>query len=182
MSRFEFSSVLVSIVLAIGVAEVLRTWGQMIRQRRRARPYWVHVGWMALMLLLSIQFWWSLWDLQAWPEWGFFEYVLFLLPFLTLVVLTFLLCPDLQTDVESGMEAYFFENAPWVFSLGAVFIVELMVTNPVLGVERWTGPENGIRLLGLAAIIPLAVVRRRWLHSGALLLCGGLVVAFVSLS
>jgi len=182
VSRFELSSVLVSIILAAAITEILRSWGQMIRHRRAVRPYWVHVGWMALILLLAMQFWWSLWELEEWPAWTFFEYVLFLTPFLTLVVLTYLICPDVERDAPNGLEAYFFDNAGWFFSLGAVFILELMVTNPLLRVEAWGAAENAVRLAGLVAIAPLAATRQRWAHSGALLVCAGLVVLFVSLA
>lgn len=179
MSQFEFSTVLVSIMIAIAVTEILATWGRIIRLRRTVRPYWVHVGWMALVLLLAIQFWWSLWELREWPDWGFFEYLFSLLPFLTLVVLTFLLCPDLATEGHDRLDAYFFENSGWFFSLGAVFLVELMITNPMLRGEAWLGIDNGIRLAALVAVLPLAASQNRRLHGVALVACCGLFVAFV---
>jgi hypothetical protein len=174
--------VLVSIVIAIAVTEILATWGRMIRLRGTVRPYWVHVGWMAVVLLLAIQFWWSLWELREWPDWNFFQYVLSLLPFLTLVVLTFLLCPDPTAVGEEGMEGYFFENSGWFFTLSAVFLLELMVINPVLRPDPWLGVDNAIRLLAIAAIVPLAVTKSRTVHAGALIACAALLMAFVLFS
>ena len=181
MSQFEFSIVIVSIVIAIAITEVLATWGRMIRYRRRVRPYWVHVGWMALVLLLAIQFWWSLWEIREWPGWNYFQYVLSLVPFFTLVVLTFLLCPDMAAEGHGELETYFFENASWFFALVTAFILQLMVINPLLRDEPWVGPENGIRLLALAAVVPLAITQRRAVHVAALVTCVVLLMLFVAL-
>jgi hypothetical protein len=182
VSRFEFSTVLVSIVIAIAITEILATWGRMIRQRRVVRPYWVHIGWMALVLLLAIQFWWSMWELREWPEWPFFLYVFSLLPFLTLVVLAYLLCPDPGREGQSGYESYFFENSGWFFALAVLFMAELMTTNPVLRGEPWISVENGIRSTALLAILPLTRTKNRRVHAGALLVCVVLFVAFIAVS
>jgi hypothetical protein len=181
VSQFEFSIVIASIIIAIAITEILATWGRMIRYRRRFRTYWVHLGWMALVLLLAVQFWWSLWELREWPDWSFFEYVFSLVPFLTLVVMTFLLCPDPAMDGHDTLEAYFFDHAGWFFGLGAVFLFQLMLVNPLLRGEPWVGPENGIRLMAMAAVVPLARTKSRPVHAGALLACLFLFVAFVVL-
>lgn len=188
MSQFEFSIVVVSIVIAMAISEVLATLGRMIRYRGRIRPYWVHVGWMALVLLLAIQFWWSQWELREWPGWTFSEYVLSLLPFFTLVVLTFLICPDMaeegHAETNGGrteLESYYYENASWFFGLAGAFIVQLMLINPFLRGDAWWGPENAIRLLALAAILPLSRTQSRAVHAAALLACLGLFGAFVAL-
>jgi hypothetical protein len=179
LSQFEFSIVIASIVIAIAITEILATWGRMIRHRRRFRPYWVHIGWMALVLLLAVQFWWSLWELRDWPDWSFFEYMFSLVPFLTLVVMTFLLCPDPAMDGHDSLESYYFEHSTWFFGLGGVFLVQLMLVNPLLRGEPWLGPENGIRLLALAAVVPLARTESRRVHAGALLACLVLFAVFV---
>lgn len=181
MSQFEFSIVIVSIVIAIAISEVLATWGRMIRYRKRIRPYWVHIGWMALMLLLAIQFWWSLWELREWPPWSFFDYVMFLVPFFTLVVLTFLLCPDMAAEGHAELESYFYENAPWFFALTALFLVELVVINTTLRGDAWWSRENGIRVAAIVAVLPLAKTQRRGVHTAALVACFSLFAAFVLL-
>lgn len=180
MSEFEFSTVLVSIVVAIAITEILATWGRMIRLRRRVKPYWVHVGWMALVLLLAIQFWWSLWELREWPDWNFFQFLFLLMPFLTLVVLAFLMCPDLATADYETAEEYFYRNSSWTFGLASVFIVQLMVVNPVLRGETWLGLPNQIRGAALLSILPLAFSRSRRIHAGVVIACYVLFLFFVA--
>jgi len=181
LSQFEFSIVLVSIVIAIAISEVLATWGRMIRYRNRIRPYWVHVGWMALVLLFAVQSWWGLWALREWPSWSFFEYVMFLVPYLTLVVLTFLVCPDMAAEGHRELESYFYENAPWFFALTAGFLLEIVLINTTLRGDAWVSRANGIRLAAVAAVLPLGRTRSRGIHAAALIACSALLIAFILL-
>ena len=87
MTQFEFTTVFISIVLAFGVSDILASWGEQIRLRKQIRIYWLHVAWSALLLVLMIQVWWSLWVLRDRTEWIFFEYLLLILPFLTLALI-----------------------------------------------------------------------------------------------
>jgi len=46
MSPFEYLSVLISIVLALGMTRVLGGVGEMLQARARRRVYWVHAVWI----------------------------------------------------------------------------------------------------------------------------------------
>jgi hypothetical protein len=58
MSHFEYVTVAVSIILALGVARLLDGIGEALRTEAR---YWIHVGWMAIIFLRIIMWWWGLW-------------------------------------------------------------------------------------------------------------------------
>jgi len=46
MGAFEYLSVLISIILALGMTRVLAGVGEMLQARSRHRIYWVHVIWI----------------------------------------------------------------------------------------------------------------------------------------
>ena len=181
MSEFEFSTVVVSIVLAIAIARILATWGSMIRLRHRVRPYWVHAGWSALILLLAVQNWLGYWELQDWPGFSFLQYLLILLPSLILVVLTFVVCPDLATEGVESMERNFYDNSSWSFGLAAIYLVALIASGSLLQGDSWIGQKTLLRLVGLAAVSALSVTKSRKVHSGAVAGCYALFVLFVFL-
>ncbi|MBW2386077.1 MAG: hypothetical protein JRG92_20790 [Deltaproteobacteria bacterium] len=56
MSRFEYLSVLISIVIALGLNEVTKSWGRLLQDRRHVRFSLLHGFWSAFILLLMIQF------------------------------------------------------------------------------------------------------------------------------
>jgi hypothetical protein len=69
MSLFEFLMVLVSIIIGLGITELLKGVGQMIRYRKSVRTYWVHSVLIVFVMIALLQQWWEIWDLQGVPGW-----------------------------------------------------------------------------------------------------------------
>ena len=58
MGAFEYLSVLISIILALGMTRVLAGVGEMLQARSRRRIYWVHAIWIVnLFLYLVVASW-----------------------------------------------------------------------------------------------------------------------------
>lgn len=53
MDRFEFLMVLLSIIIGLGVSEILTNVAKHIRARKSVRGFWVHSG-VVVMLTLNI--------------------------------------------------------------------------------------------------------------------------------
>ncbi len=53
MNAFEYLSVLISIILALGMTRVLAGVGEMLQAGSRRHIYWVHVIWIVNLFLLS---------------------------------------------------------------------------------------------------------------------------------
>ena len=51
MGAFEYLSVLISIILALGMTRVLAGVGEMLQARSRRRVYWVHAIWIINVFL-----------------------------------------------------------------------------------------------------------------------------------
>jgi hypothetical protein len=58
MSAFEYLSVLISIILALGMTRVLGGVGEMLQARSRRRIYWVHAIWIVNLFLYLVVAWW----------------------------------------------------------------------------------------------------------------------------
>lgn len=64
MSDFEYASVVVSIVLALGIADVLRFLADTFRESSGRKLYWVHLLWIFILLQLHLEFWWRMWSFR----------------------------------------------------------------------------------------------------------------------
>ena len=60
MDIFEYLSVAISIVLAMGLATLLRALRDVLAPARR---YWVHALWVLQVAFLHVQLWWAYWGL-----------------------------------------------------------------------------------------------------------------------
>src|SRR6266404_5721690 len=58
MNAFEYLSVLISIILALGMTRVLGGVGEMLQARSHRRIYWVHAIWIINLFLYLVIAWW----------------------------------------------------------------------------------------------------------------------------
>src|SRR4030095_7570423 len=58
MGAFEYLSVLISIILALGMTRVRAGVGEMLQARSRRRVYWVHAIWIINVFLYLVVAWW----------------------------------------------------------------------------------------------------------------------------
>src|SRR5437868_9254551 len=99
MGAFEYLSVLISIILALGMTRVLGGVGEMLQARSHRRIYWVHAIWIVNLFLYLVIAWWIFYRWRNQQPWTFylFVFVLFLLTILYLV--SFILFPSVSASV-----------------------------------------------------------------------------------
>ena len=86
--------VLVSIIVGLGIAEILTGIARQIRFRASSVGYWVHSCTVTLIFFALLQNWWELWVLRDTDEWVFVGLVLMLLPPAALYLIAHLIFPD----------------------------------------------------------------------------------------
>lgn len=177
MSQFEFLLVFVSLIAAFAVSDVLMSWGEEIRLRKQVRHYAVHTAWSLAMLFALVQVWWSLWEYQSKPAWTFAEYLVLVLPFLTLSLMVYVLTPKFgEGEGELDVKRHYYSNSRWVFALGSAYLVFWMLFSYVLLGSPIAEPRNGGRAVMLVVFITLAVTRRERLHVASAVLVYVLIV------
>jgi hypothetical protein len=180
VSRFEYLSVLVSIVIAYAMSEALSGWGQMIRVRDRVRPYPLHMGWSILSVLLMIQWWWGgFWRYRDVADLGYFGFLAVLSEPVLLVLLSFVLTPHPAELCGRDLRAEYFRNRRWSFGIAAFLLVELALVDAFVADQSLWHPRNAIRGLGVAVLVTLAISARERLHAALLAVAYALLFAFV---
>ncbi|MAV28109.1 MAG: hypothetical protein CMQ05_18710 [Gammaproteobacteria bacterium] len=88
---------LMSVLLAIGLAEILSGWGRLLRSRRSLRIDILFACWSCVMVFSTVSMWIQYWNYQ---DIGFVGYkvMLLLLPILIYVLVAHLLAPDPRRD------------------------------------------------------------------------------------
>lgn len=123
MSKFEYLSVLVSIVIGLGISNLLSGAARLIQLRNRARMYLPTLVWMGVLFLANVQIWWVAFDRRDVEEWNFFPFLLYLLIPIGAVVLSYLVLPDLGDEDAVDLKASYFENRGWFFGIFAALPV-----------------------------------------------------------
>ena len=178
MSRFEYLTAFVTIVLGLGVSELLLNLNRLFRARDRVRWHWLPLLWAAIVLLLQLNFWYGFYVLGQLQRW---ETAWFFTLFLAFPVLVFLISASvLPAEVpEQGVDllAIYFRDRGYFFSLLGVYYLGLAVAIPSLGVASWTDPAQRARVLPATLFFLLPRTQRVAPHAGVAVLVLFLMVA-----
>src|SRR4026208_2067875 len=99
MGAFEYLSVLISIILALGMTRVLAGVGEMLQARSRRHIYWVHAIWIFNLFLWLVVAWWIFYRWRDQQPWTFFLFVFVLISPTILYLASLLLFPR-EGDVD----------------------------------------------------------------------------------
>ena len=166
MTQFEFVSVFIAIVVAFAVSDILVSWGEQIRLRSKIRAYGLHTAWSGLLLIVLMSVWWALWVERDRTDWTFPEYLLLMVPYLTLALIAYIFTPRLD-DEDKDIRRYYFDISRWVFGLGAFYIMSWIFYAIVVARQALDEPGSLPRIVGLLLMIALAVWRNERFHIAA---------------
>jgi hypothetical protein len=123
MNAFEYLSVLISIILALGMTRVLAGVGDMLQACSPRRVYWVHAIWIMNVFLCLVIQWWIFYRWRNQQPWTFFLFVFVLIAPTLLYLASLLLFPrESDIDVAVDYKAHYYGNHRAFFILLALFI------------------------------------------------------------
>ena len=168
MGAFEYLSVLISIILALGMTRVLAGVGEMLQARSRRRIYWVHAVWIVNLFLYLVIAWWIFYRWRDQQPWDFYLF-LFVLISPTILYLASLLLFPREADVETIIDykTHYYANHRAFFILFALFVPVDIVDSLLKGVPHFLslGPIYFLSgVLYFAGLITAAVTRDERYH------------------
>jgi hypothetical protein len=166
MDRFNFLMVLMSIIIGLGVTELLVNVARQIKHRKSGKAFWVHSGVVVLLFLAFLQVWWESWQLRVVDEWAFPYLLLMLATPVGLFLISHLIFPD---DFENAdFEVYYFENTRLLWPAGAVTVLAALIFQPIAFGGEFISADNAPSLSMIGFFIILTVFRARALHLAAI--------------
>ena len=70
MTSFEYLSVIVSMVIALGIAQILMGAGKVALGDGTVRAYWIHSLWLAFLVMVYMHTWVAMWSLRDATEYS----------------------------------------------------------------------------------------------------------------
>jgi hypothetical protein len=119
---FTHVRTMISMILGLGIAQLLKNAVKLIDHNRLVKPYLLHVLWVFYVFLLMIHFWWWEAQLKTIVHWNFMEYFFLIVYTMLYFALCVLIFPDNIKEYE-GFKEYFFSKKRWFFSFLIVIFV-----------------------------------------------------------
>ncbi|MFB6272772.1 MAG: hypothetical protein ABEL51_07765 [Salinibacter sp.] len=195
MSQLEYLVALISIIVGLGLADLVQSLRELVRPDRAVRWHWLPLLWAAVIFLIILQLWWTSFDvLQAEP----FGRVLVFLPYLLMFLVLYLTCsfalpdanwessPSASEKTTLDLKVFYFSLARRRWFFGA--LITLTVLSQIINISApalvdkasssVTGrlPTVGFNVLIAALLYGLIASDREWLHALVALLVFGAVV------
>jgi len=165
MDEFNYLAVLISIILGLGITQLLTGLGKLINTRANVRWYWPVAAWTGFLLIIHIQTWWAMFGLRNHKEWDFLAFLVVLLQPILLYLLSALVLPDLtaQTSVVD-LRANYYSHSRWFFSLAMAVVVISLLRDIILNGRLPELLNTSIQVLFFIFGAGAVATRREWYH------------------
>lgn len=183
MSQLEYLIALVSMIVALAIADLLGSIRELVRPRRAVEWHWLPIAWTTIVLMLLVQFWWVSFAALQGPVFG---QALAFLPYLMTVLVLYLACafalpdpdcrpecapekqPNRRTSMEQtparpagalDMRAFYFSQTHRRWFFGALLVLTVLgvllsiLSSLILG--RASASTMGLTALSSGAVVGL---------------------------
>ena len=122
MDPFAYLSVLVSIVLGLGLTQLLKGFSRWLELRRAFGAFGPTIAWATFLLLVHFQTWWSMYGMRGYANWNFMQFSMVLLQPIVLFLLAVLVFPSPSSPYQT-LRDHFFHQRRWFFALFLTLLV-----------------------------------------------------------
>jgi hypothetical protein len=181
MDAFSYLSVLISLILGLAITQVLQGLRGLMQARTRLRTYWPTVLWAVLIIVISVQSWWSMFGLREHMNWTFLEFSVVLAQTTVLYLLAALVLPDFVGEASVDLREHYYGHRRWFFSLLAILIVTSLGKHLILTGTVMDRVDLGFHVLFACAGISGATVRNPRYHEFLALFSAIAIGAYIAL-
>ena len=162
MHMFEYVIVLISIVIGLALTHLMQGIAGLIQNPSRARIWWVHLAWVAYMILSIVFWWWWEFQLQNITAWTFPIYLFVIFYAFYLYLVCAVLFP-LRLEGYEGYKDYFLARRRWFFGLligwSAIDVIDTWIKGSTYFASHDADTLIFNAVLALTSIVGMAVRR-----------------------
>ncbi len=159
ISAFEYVTVFISIILGLGVTQILTGIADLVHQNERVKVYWPHMVWVLLVLILHVQEWYITFELRSFSAWRLPVFLFVLLYPIILFITARLLFPFGLNDETFDLKDFYYKNYRKIFLFGAILALLSIFHDLIMRVsvpEDFVGPALVLTLLSSMALFKIS--------------------------
>jgi len=153
MTPFEYVTVLVSIILGMGITQLVTGVADLVHQWDRVKVYWPHLLWIIIVFFLHIQDWWSTYDLRRFDSFRLPTFLFVLLYPINLFILARLLFPATQPEGDFDLKKFYDANYRKFFLWSSLLPLVSFLQNVLIIGDRVQTQVVQIFLIGILLVL-----------------------------
>lgn len=166
---FDYVMTLAAVIIGLAVAHLMQGLAGLIQEPGKGKIWWVHLVWVAYMLITSAFWWWFEYPLHNKPEWTFAVYA-FVLGYAFLMYLAAAVLFPRRLRGFHSYEEYFLARRGWFFGLLFLFILIDPIDSALKGRAHLEslGAEYWIAVISVDVLAIVGIVTPRKAVQGAI--------------
>jgi hypothetical protein len=164
MDTFSYLSVLISIVLGLGITNLLGGVATLLRRRADVRMFWPLPIWLVTLFLIHVQTWWTMFGLRRVDRWSFGAFLIVLMQPVLLYLMTALIIPRRAATGALDLEADFFREKRAFFACLFTVLLVSLAKDLVLSGHLPSTPNVVAHGVFVAGALLGAFIRSRRFH------------------
>ena len=162
MNIFEFLMILLSLIVGLGVTEILSGIARILKRDGIRGFGWTHGAAGLAVFFALLQMFWESWGLRTVETWSFLAMLTMLGGPIFLYLMSHMLFP--ASEDSASVEDYYFERARLLWPLGGFTVVVATLFRPIaFGDPLWVLDNvSAIPILAVCGL--LSVAKSRMLH------------------
>ena len=162
MNLFEFLMILMSLIVGLGLAEILSGVARFLKRGGIRGFSWTHSAITVIVFVALLQTFWESWGLRSIEAWSFPAMLLMLGAPIILFLIAQILFPE--PGSSTSLEDCYFKRAQLIWILAGLAIIVGTLFRPIaFDMPLWV-IDNVSGIPTLAICILLSTVKVRWLH------------------
>jgi hypothetical protein len=176
MTPFEYVTVLISIILGLGITQIVSGLADIIHKWSQVKLYWPHLMWIAFAFFLHIQEWWVLYEMRSITVWMLPTFLFTILYPINLFILARILFHSEHSNTPINYKEFYFDNFRKFFLWAVILIVLSIADNLLFNGYTWLDqPIQLILLIGMTYLI-YKKPKQEWVHKAVVILLTALLL------
>ena len=180
MTQLEYLTTLISIIIGLGLADLLESAYRLTKARSRIRFHWLPLSWGFMVFIIVIIFFWTFFRVGQLALWqNMFAFIFMLVaPILLFLASANALPDEVPPEGVLDLEHFYFDRPRGFFLLLAGYMLHTVVVDLLRGGSIWSG-EQLFRGGAFLLMLLLAGSRNRWVHRTGTLVAFMLIIGFI---
>jgi hypothetical protein len=164
LSPFEYVVVLTSIILGMGITQLITGFAGIVLRWENVKLYWPHLVLIVLIFIIHIQDWWATYALRNNTSWNLPMFLFIVLYPVTLYILARILFPIRWSPVPVDLRAFFFDNFRKIYLFMLILPVHSVIENYFF--RGYELKEQAVQLVLIASLGTIVILDKRdeWIH------------------
>ena len=181
MTRLEYLTTFIAIIIGLGLADLLGSAYRLTQSRSRIRLHWLPLTWALIIFLLVMIFYWTFFRIGQLMLWSNMFAFIFLLiaPILLFLASANALPDDLPSEGVFDLERFYFERPRGFFLLLTGYMAHAVALDLMRGESLYSGQQI-YQLAGTCLGFLMSRSRNPRLHKSITILALVLVISFIA--